>query len=668
MAAAAGWKEEHSVMEDGDIEDCLHGGGHGGSEDDKAEAEAEAGSLISQRWPRSFREATDTFTIAAPPGFGHLGGGDGSGLGSDLKLPLLSPDKPEGKQDSVKNLLPEPLGSVLCDGKLSDNLQQAATAPITQECSLTQTVFNGVNVLAGIGIFSAPYTISEAGWASLVVLAFFAIVCCYTGVLLKYCFESKDGVKTFPDIGEAAFGKIGRLLISIVLYTELYVIIPFTKYSLVLNPLARSIEELRPAGFLTDRVFSVMLRTALVASTVCIAFLLPFFGLVMALIGSLLSILVALIMPALCFLKIARNRATRSQRLSATQFQPALSVVSSCARLRVPTAREGGGQRSKMAAGAAEKPRKEQEKEEEEDDLVLEDGGIEESPRRSFDDGDDYEEDGGGGEDDDDDDDDERDGDGVGSPHSFQSRQWPRSYRETTDTYTIAASPSFGYLGPSTSKYSLLDLGRSGLGSDLKLPLVSDKVDGKQDSVKNLPKTLGSIRDERVSFHLQHTGEVYISQGCNVTQTVFNGINVLAGVGLLSTPFTIHEAGWTGLAVLVCFATVCFYTGILLKHCFESKDGISSYPDIGEAAFGRIGRLFISVTGGVIATLLVFASVGLVGATDGIGFHSTGKAVNWSGMPFAIGVYGFCYSGHSVFPNIYQSMSDRSKFPKALFI
>jgi vesicular inhibitory amino acid transporter len=96
-------------------------------------------------------------------------------------------------------------------------------------------------------------------------------------------------------------------------------------------------------------------------------------------------------------------------------------------------------------------------------------------------------------------------------------------FRETTDTYTIAASPSFGYLGPSTSKYSLLDLGRSGLGSDLKLPLVSDNADGKQDSVKTLPKTLGSIRDERVSFHLQHTGEVYISQGCNVTQTVFNG-------------------------------------------------------------------------------------------------------------------------------------------------
>ncbi|CAD6261711.1 unnamed protein product [Miscanthus lutarioriparius] len=86
-----------------------------------------------------------------------------------------------------------------------------------------------------------------------------------------------------------------------------------TRYALLLNPLARSFEELRPEGFMNETSCSIIVRTALVASTVCIACLLPFFGLVMALIGSLLSILVAVIMPALCFLKIAQNKATCSQ-------------------------------------------------------------------------------------------------------------------------------------------------------------------------------------------------------------------------------------------------------------------------------------------------------------------------------------------------------------------
>jgi solute carrier family 32 (vesicular inhibitory amino acid transporter) len=70
----------------------------------------------------------------------------------------------------------------------------------------------------------------------------------------------------------------------------------------------------------------------------------------------------------------------------------------------------------------------------------------------------------------------------------------------------------------------------------------------------------------------------------------------------------------------------------------------------------------------VFATLLVFLSVALVGATGNVGFHMAGQAVKWNGVPFAIGIYGFCYAGHSVFPNIYQSMSDRTKFNKALCI
>ncbi|KAL9268016.1 Amino acid transporter AVT1A-like protein [Drosera capensis] len=96
-----------------------------------------------------------------------------------------------------------------------------------------------------------------------------------------------------------------------------------------MNPLARSIEELLPVRFANSLSCFIMLRTVLVMSTVCIAFLIPFFSkycfsdmnsnivksqsTLMALIGSLLCVLLAVIMPVLCFLKLTKKKATNTQ-------------------------------------------------------------------------------------------------------------------------------------------------------------------------------------------------------------------------------------------------------------------------------------------------------------------------------------------------------------------
>ena len=76
----------------------------------------------------------------------------------------------------------------------------------------------------------------------------------------------------------------------------------------------------------------------------------------------------------------------------------------------------------------------------------------------------------------------------------------------------------------------------------------------------------------------------------------YTGMNVLCGVGILSTPSAVKEGGWVGLSILVIFAILSYYTGILLRSCLDSQPGLETYPDIGQAAFGTGGRIVISVS------------------------------------------------------------------------
>lgn len=82
------------------------------------------------------------------------------------------------------------------------------------------------------------------------------------------------------------------------------------------------------------------------------------------------------------------------------------------------------------------------------------------------------------------------------------------------------------------------------------------------------------------------------------------GVNVLCGVGILSTPYAVKEGGWLGLIILLAFGILCFYTGLLLRYCLDSHPDLQTYPDIGHAAFGTTGRILVSVS----TTILYFES------------------------------------------------------------
>lgn len=71
------------------------------------------------------------------------------------------------------------------------------------------------------------------------------------------------------------------------------------------------------------------------------------------------------------------------------------------------------------------------------------------------------------------------------------------------------------------------------------------------------------------------------------------------------------------------------------------------------------------IAGGVIASVLVVLCLLWVGVED-VGFQRSGTTLNLATLPVAIGLYGYCYSGHAVFPNIYTSMANPNQFPAVL--
>ncbi|KAG8076406.1 hypothetical protein GUJ93_ZPchr0006g42323 [Zizania palustris] len=342
-------------------------------------------------------------------------------------------------------------------------------------------------------------------------------------------------------------------------------------------------------------------------------------------------------------------------------------------------------------------------------------------------------------------------------PSSYASQQWPQSYRQSIDIYSSVQSPNLSFLGtPTLSRLSNSFLTNSFRGktpeiiSNLVKPLLrpstSDEQQQPQQQQKHhddirkssqylLPSrkpSLQQIPEDQKPLVVGH--EVPAYQKCSYTQAVMNGINVLCGVGILSTPYAIKQGGWLGLVILCLFAVLAWYTGVLLRRCLDSKEGLETYPDIGHAAFGTTGRIAISIilyvelyaccieylilesdnlsklfpnahltigsmtlnshvffailttllvmpttwlrdltclsyisAGGVIASILVVVCLLWIGIVDHVGFENKGTALNLPGIPIAIGLYGYCYSGHGVFPNIYSSLKNRNQFPSILF-
>ncbi|CAN7121389.1 amino acid transporter AVT1J [Brassica rapa] len=90
--------------------------------------------------------------------------------------------------------------------------------------SFSKTCFHGINALSGVGILSVPYALASGGWLSLIILFIIAITTFYCAILIKRCMDMDPLLRTYPDIGHKAFGNTGRVIVSIFMNLELYLV------------------------------------------------------------------------------------------------------------------------------------------------------------------------------------------------------------------------------------------------------------------------------------------------------------------------------------------------------------------------------------------------------------------------------------------------------------
>ncbi|KAK8592880.1 hypothetical protein V6N13_043496 [Hibiscus sabdariffa] len=105
-----------------------------------------------------------------------------------------------------------------------EEIEPDSSHSISATNSFFKTCFNGLNALSGVGILSTPYALASGGWLSLIPLFAIASATFFSGLLIQRCMDSDSNIRTYPDIGKLAFGNKGRVIVSIFMYTELYLV------------------------------------------------------------------------------------------------------------------------------------------------------------------------------------------------------------------------------------------------------------------------------------------------------------------------------------------------------------------------------------------------------------------------------------------------------------
>jgi vesicular inhibitory amino acid transporter len=117
------------------------------------------------------------------------------------------------------------------------------------------------------------------------------------------------------------------------------------------------------------------------------------------------------------------------------------------------------------------------------------------------------------------------------------------------------------------------------------------------------PLLVKTVEEDGVAYN------VVVGQS-TLPQTIFNSVNVLIGVGLLSLPLAIHYSGWVVGILFYFFAVISTqYTAKLLAKCLDVDSSLITFADLAYVSFGQGARIAVSI---LFTLELIGANVALV--------------------------------------------------------
>jgi vesicular inhibitory amino acid transporter len=126
---------------------------------------------------------------------------------------------------------------------------------------------------------------------------------------------------------------------------------------------------------------------------------------------------------------------------------------------------------------------------------------------------------------------------------------------------------------------------------------------GPEAEPEHEPLIIKQIEEDGVKY------TVLVGQS-TLPQTVFNSVNVLIGVGLLSLPLGLLYSGWViGMIFMIFAALTTQYTAKLLAKCLDVDNSLITFADLAYVSFGSRARIATSI---LFSIELIAACVALV--------------------------------------------------------